>query len=230
MSLPTAELEYSTISSDRTSITITDVSTYTTPARSAVGCYLKAKKMKYDSTVEDTLTSVGNNNDPNLDTVWTITITKDGWTRIPFVIVPDYDTGTTYALYDAVFDATNKLVYRSKQAGNLNNALNNSTWWEPITDPAELAENEGETNESANISSTIYEIEVLGNSEYYFANAIAQASTEGGDAEREKNVDIYELFAVLTDGAYVSSDRAEYANGERLCRRIQSLATEFELT
>jgi len=224
-------LQYSTISADRTSITITDVSTYTSPARNAVGVYLKAKKMKYDSTVQQVLTSTGNNNDPNSDSIWTILISQgDGWHRFPFVIIPDYDTGTTYAQYDAVFEPTSKTVYRSVQAGNLNNSLTDNVWWELIADPAELAENEGETNQSGNISSTIYEIEVLGNSEYYFSNAIAIASTEGGDAERERNVNIYELLAVLVDGCYVDSDRAQYADGERIARRIQSLAIEFQLT
>lgn len=226
MALPTPALTFSAITSDRLTGTITDGSVYTSPARTAIGVFLSGDKMTHESIVDEVLTITGNDNDPETDNSWTFNIPKDGWVRFLFVAVPDYDAGATYALYDATFDPTTNGAYRSKQAGNIGNALTDTSYWEAITLPASLALNEGEANESANIESAVYQIIPLPTSEYAFANAIALASTEGGDAEREQSVQLYELMAVLVDGAYIRSDRSEFSQGEKIARRIQSTATE----
>jgi len=143
-----------------------------------------------------------------------------------FVIIPDYAGGTTYALYDAVRNSSTNVVYRSKQAGNVGHALTDTAWWEVIADPSSLASNEGEPNESANIASDVYEIVPTPSGELAFASAIAIASTEGGDADREQSVQLYELLAVLIDGAYIRSDRSSFSQAERICRRIETIYTE----
>lgn len=236
MALPSsASLTYDSITQDRTAIVIADGTTFTTPARSGLGVFFEADKMSYLSAVTQALTVVGNDNDPETDVSWTVTneddttALSDGWVRGKYAAIPDYAGGTTYAIYDAAFNPTDNKVYRSLQNSNTGNSLTDSSWWEEITEPADLALNAGEDNESTNILTSIYSIEVTGLTELAFGTAIANASTEGGDAELESNVNIYELFGVLVDAEYVASDRSQFPQGERLCRRAESLATEFEL-
>lgn len=230
MAATVAELEYTSITADRTTIVITDVSTYDTPARAVVGAYLKGQKIKFDATVESTLTTVPNDGDANTDSAWTVIISKGGFHRFPFVLVPDYSAGTTYAHYDAVFSPSAKKVYVSQQAGNVGQSLANLAYWVEETDPASLALNEGETNESANIISTVYEIDVTQYTEYYFANAVDQASIEGGDDEREAKVQVHDFMEVMVNAEFVASDRSQFTKGERLARRAESFATQEGLT
>lgn len=225
-------ISFDSITADRLTGTLIDNTVYGTggnPARNAVGVFVTGQKMKFDATVDTVLTVTGNNTSPSTDVSWTFNIVKDGWTRFLFAIVPDYAGGTTYALYDAVRNSTTNVVYRSKQSTNLGHALTDTSWWEVITDPSSLASNEGESNESANIASDIYEIVPTPTSEFAFANQIAIASTEGGDADREQSVQLYELLAVFVDGMYVRSDRSEFSQAERLARRTQTVATEAGL-
>lgn len=231
MSLPSVALEFSSITSDRTSGVITDNTVFTSPARSGGAVFFEVDKMDFESAVSEILAVVGNDNNPETDTSWTFTVSartvlKDGWTRGKYVFIVDYAGGTTYALYDAVFRPSTGAVYRSKQAGNVGQSLDNTTYWEVIALPADLALNEGETNESANIASQVYDIEVTATAELAFANQIAIASTEGGDAVREQSVQLYELLAVMVDGIYVLSDRSQFAQGERIARRVETIATE----
>jgi hypothetical protein len=144
--------------------------------------------------------------------------------RFPFSIISAYAGGTTYAIYDAVYSSG--VVYRSLQNSNVGHTpVSSPTFWEVIADPSGLALNEGTASESLNITSTVYQIVPVPNSEYAFANAIAAASTLGGDVDREQTVQTYELLAVMVDSTYIRSDRNEYQQAELLARRIQSIAT-----
>lgn len=225
-------LSVDSITAARTSGVLSDNTVFGTgsnPTRADVGVFVSGQKMKYDSTVESDLTVTSNHTDPETDDSWVFSIPKDGWIRFLYIAPEDYDSGTTYAIYDAVFDPSANGVYRSLQSSNTANSLSNTSFWELITDPSELALNEGESNESANLASQVYQVILTPNSEYAFSSQIAIASTEGGDVEREQNVTLYELLAVLVDGAYIRSDRSEFSQGERICRRIESIATQAGL-
>jgi hypothetical protein len=225
-------LEITSITADRESGILTDNTVYGTggnPARADVGVFVVGQKMKFDSTIDSTLTVTGNHSDPETDSTWTFNIPKDGWFRFLFVAPEDYAGGTTYALYDAVFDPTTNNVYRSLQSGNVGNSLGNTSFWELIADPAQLALNSGEANESTNLASQVYQVGLFPNSEYAYASQIAIASQEGGDAEREQNVTLYELLAVFVDGGYIRDDRSEFSQLEKLARRIESVAVQAGL-
>jgi len=181
-------------------------------------------KMNYDSSINTTLTVTGNTNNPAADTNWNFNIPFDGWFRFTFVIIPPYAGGTTYNLNDAVFSGST--VYISLQGSNTGNSVSNPTWWAVVTDPASLALNYNQPNISNNINSTVYDIMVMPNSEYAFASQIAISSLEGGDVNSVQNIQLYELLGVWVDGAYVDSDRTEVSQGERICRRIQTVANE----
>lgn len=223
----TISLSVDSIASDRTEFTILDGTTYSSPARNTLGAFITVQKINSDSTVASTITVTSNDSDPETDSEWTVPFTQDGWYRASFVVVPDYDAGTTYAIYDVAFDPATNQVFRSKQNANTGNSTANTTWWEEITgnNIGLIAGNEGEANESANIDSTVYEFIVSANSEYGFSNIISEASETYLTSLKipQDILDTYSLIAVLLDGTYVSSDRSELSRGERLCRRLEGL-------
>ncbi len=225
-------LSIDSITSDRTTATLLDNTVYGTsgnPARNTLGVFVDVQKMKYDSTVDQTLVVTPNQSDPATVDSWTFPIPRDGWFRVLFVAPPDYAGGTTYALYDAVYNPSGTNVYRSLQSSNTGNSLSNTAFWELITDPPQLALNSGEANESLNLASQVYQFILSPNAQLAFSSQIAVTSLEQGDAEREQNVTLYELLGVLSDGLFVRDDRAEYSQGELLARRIQSISVEAGL-
>lgn len=218
------------ITADRTQGVLLDNTTYTNPVRSGVAVFVKGQKMNNDATVDSTLAVTGNNANPETNTSWTFTIPLDGWFRFLIVSVPDFNAASTYAIYDAVFQPSTGKVYRSKQNNNTTDTLTDTVWWEEITDPATLASNEGESNESANIDSLIYEPGLFPNSEHGYANQISEASEEYLTSLSIPDDDLanYNLLACLLDGAYVKSDRSEMNKAERIARRLDSLIESFD--
>jgi hypothetical protein len=217
-------LSIDTISSDRLTATLLDGTTYggANPARTAVGCYVIVQKMNSDSTVESTITATGNDADPQTDVSWEFNIPNDGWYRVLFIAPEDYSAGTTYALYDVAQDPATSIVYRSKQAGNIGNALSNTTYWEVVT--ALIALNEGEANESANLASTVFEFILTPNAEYNYANQISEASEEACSVNCSlENLFLYVRLGAILDGMVIDSDRGNYPEGERKARKFESL-------
>lgn len=215
------------ITADRTTGVLLDGTTYSSPARADVGVFVTGQKMKQNSTVESTLTLTGDTSDPETDTQWTFNIPKDGWFRFLIVGIPEFDSSATYSLYDAVHSSGT--VYRSKQNSNTEDNLADTSFWEEISDPGSLALNEGESNESTNIDSLIYEPGIFPNSEYGFAQEIAEASEEYLTtlAIPDEDLATYELLAVLLDGAYVAADRSAMSRAERISRRLESILNDI---
>lgn len=213
------------IASDRLTGVLLDGTTYSSPARSATALYVKAQKIKSDATVDSTPTVTSDTSNPETSASFTFTIPKDGWFRFLIASIPDYDAGTTYELYDAVFSPGTAKVYRSKQNSNTGQTLTDTAWFEEITDPATLASNEGEANESANIDSLIYEPMLTPNSQYAFANQISEASEEYLTSLNipDDDLETYSLLACLLDGATVYGDRSQMSQGERILRRLESI-------
>ena len=214
------------ITADRSTAVLKDNTTYGTPARTSTALYSKGQKMNADSTVATTLTVVGNNATPTSAslTEFNVTLTVDGWYRFLIVSIPVF-AAATYALYDAVYNAG--VVYRSKVASNVASTAADllvTANWEVISDPATLASNAGEANESNNIDSLIYEVILSPNSEYGYANEISEVSEEccSVDCSIDNLTKLIRL-ATIIDGMYVRSDRSEMAAGERLARRAESI-------
>lgn len=210
------------ISSDRETTTLTDQTIYGSPnpARSALRVFVSLQKMDVDNT-GTAVPLTASPNDPETVTSWSWVTQADGWNKFYYVAIPAYAGGTTYAIYDAVYDSATDLVYRSLSNGNVGNALSNVTFWEPITDPASLANNEGETNESLNITSLIYQRVLTFNSQYEYAVLIGQncACTDCDDSEITPP---YNLFSLLLNGAIKADQWSEFIKGEQICRKIQS--------
>lgn len=213
------------ISSDRTTAVLKDETVRTTPLRSAIGIFVKAQKINGDNSLKQNLTVVSDTNDPETDSQWTVTLDVDGWYRFLIAEIPDFNPSSTYAIYESVFDPSTNKVYRSKQNGNTTDTLTDNTWWEEITDPATLASNEGETNESTNIQSLKYEVILLPNGEYGFSNVISEVSELylTSAVIPSQLLATYNLLALLVDGASVANDRSLFNQGERIARRLESI-------
>lgn len=217
-------LSIDSITSDRSSGVLLDSSVFTSPARSAVGVFVNGYKMNADNTVSSTLTLTGDQSDPETDSEFTFNIPLDGWFRFLYVAIPDFDSSASYDIYETVFNPTDNKVYRSKQNSNTEDSLIDTTWWEEVPDPATLASNSGEANESTNIASTIYEVALTPNSEWAYGNAIADASEEccGINCSLE-SLFLYIRIGAILDGVMTDGDRGNYPSAERKSRRLESI-------
>lgn len=222
----TLEFVIDSITADRSTAVLKDNTTYGTPARTSTALYANGYKMNVDTTVDTVLTLVPNSGTPTSSslTQFQVPITVDGWYRFPIASIPVW-TAATYANYDAVYYSG--VVYRSKTASNVTTVAADllvTANWEVITDPATLASNAGEANESNNIDSLVYEVILTPNSEYGYANEISEISEEccSVDCSIDKLQKLIRL-ATIVDGMYVRSDRSEMAAGERLARRVEAI-------
>lgn len=208
--------------------TVVDGSTYTSPTRATVGVYLRVYKTDYAGS-RSYLTTTPNLADANVDSQWTFPFSGgDGWHQLAYVAVPDYAGGTSYAKYDAAFDPTNKIVYRSKSAGNIGNALNNTTFWEVIPDPSALAFNIGLTTQSVNLntntSAAVYNIVLNPITKQAAGTQAGQAFLEASsDYRRSQDVRLWELLDLAVVDMDVCNSRQEYSLGEIAARRASYL-------
>ena len=212
-----------TIATDHLTATVTDSTTYASPLRTGVGVYLNVYKVDFQGG-ETLLTTTLDNSDPDTTATWTFDLDYDGHYRYKYVAPPDYAGGTTYAIYDAVFDPTNDLVYRSKSNGNIGNALLNTTYWEPILDPPTLADNDGETNESLNTDTSIVN-RVIGTltKDKRDSHAVDASLECCLDCERNKDVDLFTLLDLFVEALVEADTSSEFNKGERIARRADAL-------
>jgi hypothetical protein len=201
--------------------TLTDGTTFTSPLRNAVGVFVKIFKVD-SSSVQTEIANTGDTSDPETDQEFTITLTDDGWYQTYYVAVPDYDVLVTYAQYDAVFDPSTNYVYRSKSGSNIGQLVTNTTYFELITDPATLAANEGQTNESANIDSSVYNALLLNEVEDLFGDS-GVASAKECSCNCDECSEAEQLFAFVDaqrEGALIHAGRQQFASAERCIRRL----------
>ncbi len=216
------------ITANRETLTITDTTVFggSNPARNTVLVFLSGNKQSVDNTVAYALTITPNDVDPLVTSSWSHSYTDDGWYNYFYVIIKDeYDAGDTYNQYDAVYSGSS--VYRSLINNNLGYALSNTSAWELITDPSTLAANKGETNESLNIESIIYQRIFTFNSQYGYGSFVAEASEDCcGDCGDEESDAQYNLLSLLVNGAIQCDYRTLLPEGETICRRLSAILGE----
>ena len=199
---------------------LTDASDYSgAPLRADVGVFVKV--FKKDTLGNRTsLTTTGNTSNPDTDTAWTFTYTTDGHYEALWAVVPDYNVGTTYALYDVAFAPGTGIVYRSLQAANIGNAVTDTAYWEVLSEPWLLYDNVGGATESLN--ATVYSYNrVLGPiTKKGFADCSGQAALEAcSDCKRSIDVEKYEYLGLAVDAMADKDSRQEYTDGEKIARR-----------
>jgi len=134
-------LEKTSISSNCTSMVVTDITGnynastnlggYGAPNDTRVSLYLKLLVNLRKSTGREVIAVPAYNE--NTATTWTITIAEDGWYELYLFACKVWDAAITYALSAVVYSVATDSYYKSIQAGNLNNAVTNTTWWTAIT-------------------------------------------------------------------------------------------------
>lgn len=216
------------IDSDRSDVTLTDSTVFGSPnqVRASCGVFVSAAKVTY-AGVETDLAITTDDSDPETDSTFSFSYTNgDGYYKIRYVAIPDYDAGTTYAKYAAVFAPATNIVYRSKSAGNVGNAVTDTVYWEVITDEAGLADNKDEATESENIDSLVYERVFTSNAQYGYGNLVSQNSmhTESDDEDVTRE---YDIFSLMLNGAITADERTEVLSGELICRKIESRFSKY---
>jgi hypothetical protein len=199
---------------------LNDETTYTSPQRVDVGVFMSAFKTN-SSSVQTPVEITGTSSDPQLDAEWNFNIDVDGWYQFYYVAIPEYLSGQEYALHDAIYDTTSGNVYKSLAAANIGNDVSDTTFWEIVEDPASLAENEGDDTESANIDSAIYQRILIPKVDRLYGDKAVQIARECcNDCEIAEHTDAFEIVFALREGALISEERLEYADGEKMIRRL----------
>jgi len=226
--MPTINLDYTleVKSGDDFIGTITDSTTYTSPARLAGAFYITGSKILTDGTVEEAL--VFDAYDEEVDTEYTFTIPKDGWHQFIGVFIPDYDNGANYNQHEAVYSGG--ITYKSISVAQITAiAPPNVSNWVAVSDPTTLAENDGTSTESPNLSFQVYERIIYPNAKTFSGSSAASAASGGcSDCERSEDVLTYEQANLNVDALNNYDYRGQYAQGEVLARASDELIAQSE--
>lgn len=214
-----------TIATDHESGTITDSTSYSSPARNTLGVYINVYKVSYQGE-ETLLETTLDTSDPESTAAATFDLDYDGHYRFKIVAPPDW-AATTYAKYAAVFDPVNNIVYRSKSNGNVVvdlTSLQNTANWEVISDPATLADYIDTVYESTNMDTAIVN-RVIGTltADKRDDNAISASLECCLDCERNKDVDLFTLLDLFAAALVEADSASEFSKGERIARRAEAL-------
>ncbi len=206
------------ISTDRATLTVSDNTVYT--PRSNYFVFFNAYKV--DAFYNKTPLTVTPNDVPNLVTSWIVPYNQtqsDGWNQFLYVAPQAWSNAVTYNKYDAVY--YNGSVYTSINGGNLNNVPTAIAFWNVVADPATLASNKGQANESLNLDSLVYDRVLSYNGQYYFANKFQEMAT-GTDSNNQAVLATYDLFSLWLSAMTICDSRTQTIIGEQLARAIQS--------
>lgn len=211
------------ISSDHTTLTVTDSTVYTDPTRAGCGVFLSIFKVNVNGQETEEASTL-DNEDAGVTGSWTIGLTKDGHYRYKYIATPDYNVGTTYDQYDLVFDPASNVVYRSVVGTNLGNAVSNDAFWVAIPDPVSIVDNVGTSIQSDNVDTLVFDKLVstitADSRDTMAVHAAIECCT---DSERLKNVSTYDLLDLFVAGIEASEAEGLFSKGERIARRAESI-------
>ena len=142
MALVLSGPQYTSITSDCVTVVVTDITPnynavtapqgYGSPNEARANLYLKLLVNLRKSTGREVITVPAYNE--NTAASWSLTTAEDGWYEVYFFACKVWSAVITYALDYIAYDVATDKYYQSIQAGNLNNAVTNATWWKVITD------------------------------------------------------------------------------------------------
>lgn len=214
---------------DLSTITTTDGSTYTSPSRTTCGVFVKIYKVDAEANTS-ALVTTPNDSDPGIASSWTADYASDGWYQDFYVAVPDWAV-TSYDQYDAVYQPTTQIVYRSRVNSNSVTTeadLLNTTNWEVISEPTSLCLNVGTSIESDNLT-VITSIATFNEILYSLTKQAFEEQTgiafleQASSYRRPQDVRLYNLLGVAYDGMIIADDNQEYVLGEVIARRAVSI-------
>jgi hypothetical protein len=201
-----------TVSSDFSTITITDTTTYTSPLRAAVGSFLGVYKISSSgglSSVEVT----PDTEDPLTVDSWDVPYEADGFYKIYQIAIPVFAVDS-YASGDAVYDEDTETVYVSRVNDNETD-VSDSVSWRTILTPSDLAE-----DLPANCDS------IIKNKLFYDLTKEARYSASIEESILTVNPDKPTKFHYLDlflEGMKSAEAVEDYTSGEIIARRAQGL-------
>jgi hypothetical protein len=201
-----------TISSDTTTITITDTTTYSSPARSAVGVFLGVYKVDARGGLTS-VTVTPNDEDPGAVTSWTIPYNADGHYKIYQISIPDYAVGS-YDQGDVVYDNVNGIVYESRSDNNTD-TLDVTASWREILTPDTLAP-EAPANCDVQVKDKLW-YENVKNARY---SAAVEESILTVNPDKPTKFHYLDLFY---EGLKAAEATTEYLSGEKIARRAEGI-------
>jgi hypothetical protein len=190
------------------------------PARADGALYITGEKINYDSSIAGDVTFT--DYDESADTTFTFQIDSDGWFQFKYIFIPEYAGGTAYVEFDAVYYSG--AVYRAidSTTGNL---PTDTDFWEPISSPTDLVDNDGEANESANCAVLLENIIIFPFAKTKFGDKaeVYALNTDGSFKDAEQFTAYKELGAIVT-ALQGCNTRSRWASGERIARYASTLS------
>lgn len=200
------------------------------PNRNQVALFLTAYKVDEDlvETALDVTTF-----DPEVVTSFTTTNDIDGWHKYYFVIVDNWDAGTTYNKHDVVWDTTEDAFFKYiNDTPADTNPVSDINYWEPVADPCTLIANVGTDEESGNlIYQVINKIVSFQTSICYIKAASRHAKLNCGGADCGCGSKIGRLFHKLRDlfnSLPLNESQGQFLEGERNARLAQKWCDDCE--
>jgi hypothetical protein len=221
---PTLALDSESIDGEEMLIVYDDVTSYggANYDRNEVATYITTEKINADTTSAYDVDIIAYT--PSSATTYSFNITEDGWYKSKFVIIPNYDNATAYVIYDAVYEAG--AVYRAL-GSTTGNVPPNASYWEIISEPTSLVDNDGTATESANIAFELKSDIIYPFSKQAYGDATAEASLECcSTCDRPEKVLDYEYIGILVDGMDVKNQRSQYSSGEKIARKASEVISE----
>lgn len=200
--------------------TLTDEYTYTSPTRASLNVYLTIAKI--DQNGDDDFVITPDTYDPTTAATFTFAVTKDGYHRFKYAVIPDYDNAHDYALYDVVY--LSSVVYQATANPSTGTSPPNASYWTVVPDPTDLLDLVGTTTEPGNLYYQLYERIIYPFSKVGFGDASEVAALECcSDCERGEDVKTFEMLNVLTKGMNSCDQRGKFLKGEKMARRAEEL-------
>lgn len=211
--MPTPVLSSLSYNSTGTIATVSDSTTYTSPARNELAVFIEVWKMDEDG--DETALSVSNSA-PLTVTSWTFDSSIDGWYKARLYITVLYDSGTSYSEGDVVYYPSTQALYISLVDNNLGNAVTNGSFWSTVS--------LSNITSSDNVDSEYFDYIVI-------EQGKACAGKSAGDWARSTDcgscnkIDL--ASKVLRTRAYVLAAQrfesiSQYSKGEQIARELEN--------
>lgn len=203
--------------------TLSDATVYGTggnPARADGALYLTLEKINYDSSVDYAIDITTYTPETVEDFIFTTT--KDGWVQGKYCFIPDFNIATAYVQYDAVYSGG--VVYRATQAST-GQTPPNSSYWEIISTPTDLVDNDGSSTESANIAILVYNLIIYPYAKKLFGDVSEDYAIKCcGSWKDVEEFNTFKQMGAITAGLQGCNTRSRWASGERISRYAAQLS------
>ena len=207
-------LQLKDVLKDASKVTIEDVSTYTTPARSDLYSVFYAYKLDELENKTTLITEV--QGDQNAASEWVVVTPTDGYHRFQLIL---------YTVWTATAFVIGNLVERN---GVIYIALTNNSTDPEVTVGTDWAIHVGSSDDSsvANVESGLLNCILFYRLKTCFAKEVASVANTACLCDVDKkplNIQKYERLGVLIDGIAVDNYQTRYTQGEKKVQYMSKL-------